>query len=117
MPVTVYQAEVLEVVRNVGPQLAPVIEIHRKGGVISTPDGPMSVDEAGFPMWHVGTKLVVFLSWNEERAMYATVGGPNAAFEADLEGRVRTFGKGPLAAKQNRRPFSELLAEMKEKIR
>ena len=113
-----YKAVVLEVVRNAGPyQVPPVIEIDRIGGVINTPDGAVSVEEAGFPPWFVGTKLLLFLSWDAERAVFGTVGGPNAAFEVDPEGRARTFGKGPLAAKHNRRPFAELLTEVKERIR
>lgn len=118
LPTTVYQAEVLEVVRNTGPQqVGPVIEIRRAGGVINKPDGPVTIDEAGFPMWSVGTRLLLFLSWNEQGAILTTAGGPNAAFEVDPEGKVRTFGKSPLAAKQNRRSFDEFLKEIKEKVR
>jgi hypothetical protein len=101
-----------------GPQqVGPVIEIRRVGGVINKPDGPVMVDEAGFPMWSVGTKLLVFLSWDEQGAILTTAGGPNAAFEVDPEGRARTFGKSRLAAQQNRRPFDEFLKEIKERVR
>lgn len=117
-PATVYKAVVLEVVQNSGPLVvSPVIEIQRIGGIINTSDGPLIVDEAGFPPWFVGTKLLLFLSWDEKRAVFGTVGGPNAAFEVDREGRAHSFGKGPLAAKHNRRPFAEVLSEVKERIR
>lgn len=117
-PTTVYKAVVLEVVRNASPhQVSPVIEIGRIGGVINTADGAVTVDEAGFPPWFVGTKLLLFLSWDAKRAVFGTVGGPNAAFEVDPRGRAHSFGKGPLAVKHNRRPFAELLAEVKERIR
>jgi hypothetical protein len=117
-PTTVYKADVLEVVRNAGPYQVPsVIEIPRIGGMIERPEGLVSVEEAGFPPWFVGTKLLLFLNWNKEATMLAMSGGPNLAFEVDAEGRARTFGKSALAARQNRRPFSEFLSEIKKKVR
>lgn len=97
--------------------MPPVIEIQRIGGLIDKPEGSVIVQEAGFPPWFVGTKLLLFLTWNDDATMLVPVGGPNAAFEADQEGKVRTFGKGALAARQNRRTFSELVSEIREALR
>jgi hypothetical protein len=115
---TVFEAEIIDVLRNAGPRgsVGSVIEITRYGGEMDTPTGTMIQEQAHFPRWSTGATLLLFLTWDETTGAFSLPYGPNSSFEAASDEKVRTFGQGRLARIQNGRRFSEFVNEIRAKV-
>jgi hypothetical protein len=116
-PVTEFYAEVLDVLRK--PQdlaLGTHINILRDGGM-KTVDGIAHIqEEQGFPLWSVGTKVVVFLGWSQRYEAFYPRFGPEYVFEEDSTGKARI--PGHLASTSHRgRPFADVVANIRAAVR
>jgi hypothetical protein len=115
---TVFEAQVVDVLRNAAPHgaIGSTIEIARFGGAVGTVAGFMIQEEAHFPPWSSGASLLVFLSWHEPTGAFTLPYGPNSSYEAGSGDNVRTFGRGRLARSQNGRRFSEFVNEIRARV-
>lgn len=118
-PATRFTASVIEVLKApTGISNGSSIDIFRMGGLMETAEGQVAFEDHVFPPWRPNMTLLVFLKWSEYHGGYIPMYGPDGAYELDPTSRnVRTFGRGPTAKAKEGRPFADVVAEVREKIR
>jgi hypothetical protein len=113
-PRTVFHADVLELIG--GPHASSIgqeIVITRFGGTTRVRGVLRNVEEGRFRTWENGESFLLFLKWHGPYGAYSLPFGPDAAFEDDNSGKVRTSGVGILAMRHSGRGFSILLNEVR----